>query len=121
MNGPNRLRWIKGIDPDLYFEDGKVFFMSNGKDDNGIGGIVQCEIDIETGDKLSPSRSIWQGTGGRYLESPHMYKINGQYYLMALKAVRNMDIWSLMRGFDLRPVRSLSEQSRTDQSQSRWI
>lgn len=72
-----------GIDPDLYFEDGKVFFMSNGKDDNGIGGIVQCEIDIETGDKLSPSRSIWQGTGGRYLESPHMYKINGRYYLMA--------------------------------------
>ncbi|KQN98926.1 glycoside hydrolase family 43 protein [Paenibacillus sp. Leaf72] len=72
-----------GIDPDLYFEDGKAFFMSNGKDDNGIGGIVQCEIDIETGSKLSPSRSIWQGTGGRYLESPHLYKINGRYYLMA--------------------------------------
>ncbi|WP_054957446.1 glycoside hydrolase family 43 protein [Paenibacillus dakarensis] len=72
-----------GIDPDLYFEDGKVFFMSNGKDDNGIDGIVQCEIDIETGVKLSPSHSIWQGTGGRYLESPHMYKINGLYYLMA--------------------------------------
>ncbi|MCM3703252.1 glycoside hydrolase family 43 protein [Paenibacillus macerans] len=72
-----------GIDPDLYFEDGKSFFMSNGKDDNGIGGIVQCEIDIETGGKLSPSRSIWRGTGGRYLESPHMYKINDWYYLMA--------------------------------------
>ncbi|MEK5165786.1 glycoside hydrolase family 43 protein [Paenibacillus sp. FSL R5-0527] len=72
-----------GIDPDLYFEDGKVFFMSNGKDDNGTYGIVQCEIDIETGGKLSASRSIWQGTGGRYLESPHMYKINGRYYLMA--------------------------------------
>lgn len=72
-----------GIDPDLYFEDGKAFFMSNGTDDNGIGGIVQCEIDIETGAKLSPSRSIWQGAGGRYLESPHMYKIDGRYYLMA--------------------------------------
>lgn len=72
-----------GIDPDLYFEDEKVFFMSNGKDDNGNSGIVQCEIDIETGGKLSTSRSIWQGTGGRYLESPHMYQINGRYYLMA--------------------------------------
>ncbi|MBU5672221.1 glycoside hydrolase family 43 protein [Paenibacillus brevis] len=72
-----------GIDPDLYFEDDKVFFMSNGTDDNGMGGVVQCEIDIKTGGKLSPSRSIWQGTGGRYLESPHMYKINGRYYLMA--------------------------------------
>jgi xylan 1,4-beta-xylosidase len=72
-----------GIDPSLYFEDGKTYFMSNGTDDNGIGGIVQCEIDIETGRKLTPSRSIWQGSGGRYLESPHMYKINGRYYLMA--------------------------------------
>jgi xylan 1,4-beta-xylosidase len=72
-----------GIDPSLYFEDGKTYFMSNGTDDNGIGGVVQCEIDIETGRKLTPSRSIWQGSGGRYLESPHMYKINGRYYLMA--------------------------------------
>lgn len=72
-----------GIDPDLYFEDGKAFFMSNGTDDEGIGGIVQCEIDIETGRKKTPSRSIWQGSGGRYLESPHLYKINGYYYLMA--------------------------------------
>ncbi|UPK42747.1 glycoside hydrolase family 43 protein [Paenibacillus pabuli] len=72
-----------GIDPDLYFEDGKAFFMSNGTDDEGIGGIIQCEIDIETGDKKTPSRSIWQGTGGRYLESPHLYKMNGYYYLMA--------------------------------------
>lgn len=72
-----------GIDPDLYFEDGKAFFMSNGTDDEGIGGIIQCEIDIETGDKKTPSRSIWRGSGGRYLESPHLYKMNGYYYLMA--------------------------------------
>ncbi|MBT2288038.1 glycoside hydrolase family 43 protein [Paenibacillus albidus] len=72
-----------GIDPDLYFEDGKTLFMSNGTDDYGVGGIVQCEIEIETGRKLTPSRSIWQGTGGRYLESPHLYKMNGRYYLMA--------------------------------------
>ncbi|MET3851708.1 glycoside hydrolase family 43 protein [Paenibacillus sp. OAE614] len=72
-----------GIDPDLYFEDGKAYFMSNGVDDDGIGGIVQCVIDIETGRKLTPSRSIWQGTGGRYLEAPHLYKIDGRYYLVA--------------------------------------
>lgn len=72
-----------GIDPDLYFEDEKVFFMSNGVDDFGNGGIVQCQLDIETGRKVTPSRSIWKGTGGRYLESPHLYKINGTYYLMA--------------------------------------
>ena len=72
-----------GIDPSLYFEDGHAYFISNGSDDNGVPGVVQCEIDIATGRKLTPSRTIWQGSGGRYLESPHLYKINGSYYLMA--------------------------------------
>ncbi len=72
-----------GIDPSLLFDDGKVYFMSNGADDEGIGGVVQCEINVETGEKLSPSKCIWQGSGGRYLESPHLYKIDGRYYLMA--------------------------------------
>jgi alpha-N-arabinofuranosidase len=71
-----------GIDPSLYFEEEKTYFMSNGADDNGVIGILQCEIDIETGRKLTASRTIWQGTGGRFLESPHLYKINGMYYLM---------------------------------------
>ena len=72
-----------GIDPSLYFEDGHTYFMSNGADDEGKGGVVQCEIDIATGKKLSGSKCIWQGSGGRYLESPHLYRINGAYYLMA--------------------------------------
>ncbi len=72
-----------GIDPSLYFENGKTYFISNGQDDYGVGGVVQCEIDIDTGKKLSYSKSIWKGNGGRYLESPHVYKINGRYYLMA--------------------------------------
>lgn len=72
-----------GIDPSLLFDDGHVYFISNGADDMGVGGVTQCEIDIATGRKLTPSRCIWQGTGGRYLESPHMYRIGGWYYLMA--------------------------------------
>lgn len=72
-----------GIDPSLYFEDGRVYFMSNGSDDEGKGGVVQCEIDIATGKKLTASKCIWQGSGGRYLESPHLYKIGEWYYLMA--------------------------------------
>jgi xylan 1,4-beta-xylosidase len=72
-----------GIDPSLYFEDGKCYFMSNGVDEEGRSGIIQCEIDIETGEKLTPGRCIWNGTGGRYLEAPHLYKINGEYYILA--------------------------------------
>ena len=72
-----------GIDPSLLFDGGRVYFLSNGEDDSGVIGIVQCEIDITTGRKLTESRCIWQGTGGRFLESPHMYHINDSYYLMA--------------------------------------
>lgn len=72
-----------GIDPSLYFEGERCYFMSNGTDDNGVGGVVQCEIDIVTGKKLTPSKCIWQGSGGRFLESPHLYKIDGKYILTA--------------------------------------
>ncbi|MBR2567230.1 MAG: glycoside hydrolase family 43 protein [Paenibacillus sp.] len=71
-----------GIDPSLLFdEDGTVFFQSacNGHDGEGI---YQCEIDISTGHKRSESRLIWKGTGGASPEAPHLYKINGLYYLM---------------------------------------
>ncbi len=76
--------WVKqgGIDPTLFFdEDGKVYLTSN---DNAEGktGIALSEIDIETGKLLSPVRHIWGGTGGRYPEAPHIYKIDGWYYLM---------------------------------------
>jgi len=70
-----------GIDPSLFFDDdGKVYFTST----NSLlsTGIYQCEIDIETGRKLTESRLIWEGTGGAFPEGPHLYKRNGYYYLM---------------------------------------
>lgn len=70
----------EGIDPSLFFdEDGTVYFTSTGYSMGS--GIYQCEIDIHTGKKLSETRLIWTGTGGRYPEGPHIYKINGYYYL----------------------------------------
>lgn len=72
----------EGIDPSLLFDDGKVYFTSNGNDKEGKGCILQCEIDIKTGRKLTESLPVWNGNGGRYLESPHLYHINDWYYLM---------------------------------------
>ena len=103
-----------GIDPSLYFENGRTYFISNGSDDKGVSGVVQCEIDIETGKKLTESKCIWQGSGGRYLESPHMYKINGEYYLMAAEGgteyghmityARADSIWGEFKGYPKNPV-----------------
>jgi xylan 1,4-beta-xylosidase len=71
-----------GIDPSLLFdEDGRVYFQSARNGDEG-NGIYQCEIDISSGIMLTESRLIWKGTGGANPEAPHLYKINGYYYLM---------------------------------------
>lgn len=72
-----------GIDPSLLFDESRVYFISNGEDDEGRAGIMQCEIDITTGTKFTPSRCIWHGAGGRFLEAPHMYHIGEWYYLFA--------------------------------------
>lgn len=71
--------WIQqgGIDPSLYFEDGKCYLVSNPD-----VGIYLCEINPMTGEQLTPSRCIWNGTGGRYPEGPHIYKKDGWYYLL---------------------------------------
>ena len=67
-----------GIDPSLFFDDdGKVYFVSNGD-----GCMSLCEIDPATGVKLAPTVKTWTGMGGRYPEAPHLYKINGMYYMM---------------------------------------
>ena len=71
--------WLQqqGIDPSLYFENGKCYMVSN--PDNTI---TLCEIDPTTGKQLTESRGIWRGTGGRYPEGPHIYKKGDYYYLL---------------------------------------
>ena len=71
--------WLEqgGIDPSLYFEDGKCYFTSIPGQ-----GISICEIDIKTGKQLTETKKIWNGTGGRYPEGPHIYKKDGWYYLL---------------------------------------
>lgn len=72
--------WIDrhGIDPSLFFDDdGTVYFSWTQHN-----AIYQSEIDITTGALLTPDREVWSGTGGRYPEAPHLYKIRGTYYLL---------------------------------------
>jgi xylan 1,4-beta-xylosidase len=87
--------WVdqSGIDPSLYFDDdGRVYLTSNwiGRfpppdeidPTDPVWGIQQSEIDITTGKRLTEPQHIWAGTGGRFPEAPHLYKINGRYYLL---------------------------------------
>ena len=77
--------WVEqdGIDPSLFFEGEHAYFISNGNDPlTGRPCIQICELDPATGKKLSETRPLWYGTGGRYLEAPHLYKFGGYYYIL---------------------------------------
>ena len=65
----------QGIDPDLFFDDdGRTYVISS--------TFALYEIDLQTGKFISEGRKLWNGTGGRYPEGPHIYKKDGFYYLM---------------------------------------
>lgn len=68
---------VPGIDPSLYFEDGRCYLTYTYSD-----MIHLCEIDPDTGTILSEPVRIWGGTGGRYPEGPHIYRKDGWYYLL---------------------------------------
>ncbi|MCT8137095.1 glycoside hydrolase family 43 protein [Anaerobacillus sp. CMMVII] len=71
------------IDPSLMFdEDGKVYVTAqNGEADNSH--VIQYEIDIKTGQALTEPVAVFWGDGGEWTEGPHLYKINGMYYILS--------------------------------------
>ena len=66
-----------GIDPSLYFEDGKCYLVSNPNNT-----IMLSQIDPLTGEFIMEPKAIWTGTGGTYPEGPHIYKKDDWYYLL---------------------------------------
>ena len=67
------------VDPSLLFADGKTYFLSP----DNKGSFLLGEIDLATGNFLKEPVKIAEGLGGSSPEGPHLYKINGYYYLMS--------------------------------------
>lgn len=68
---------LPGIDPSLFFDtDGSVYYTGT------HGDIYICKIELSTGKLLEKPKAIWSGTGGCAPEGPHLYKVNGWYYLV---------------------------------------
>jgi xylan 1,4-beta-xylosidase len=67
---------MPAIDPDLFFDqDGSAYVITS--------TFELAQIDPTNGQLLSERKKIWNSTGGRYPEAPHIYKKDGFYYLMA--------------------------------------
>ena len=80
---PVRIPSAVGIDPDLAWDDDDTCLMSYaGFGPGGGEGIVQSAIDPLTGEVLTESRWLWSGTGGKFPEGPHLYRVGDWWYLL---------------------------------------
>ena len=82
-----------GIDPSLFFDDdGKVWYCGSINGDNNVpprrwpeeDRIYVQQIDVKTGRFLGERHIVTSGyaVNSPNAEAPHIYKINGRYYLM---------------------------------------
>ena len=77
-----------GIDPDLFFDDnGKVYFVGTHQpgdmNKSGIGAIWVQELDLDNWKLVGDRYSLWDGGCDKsHTEGPHIYKVNGIYYLL---------------------------------------
>lgn len=86
---PHWLEGAEGIDPSLLFDDdGRVWYVgarvARNPQFDGHGEIWLQELDLQTMRLVGESLVLWDGAlkGARWAEAPHLYKINGWYYLM---------------------------------------
>lgn len=86
---PIIIKGADGIDPSIFFDDdGRVWYCGNFICDPlkyvGHHGIYLCELDPVTFQFIGERKVIWDGEKSRskYIEAPHIYKINGWYYLL---------------------------------------
>jgi xylan 1,4-beta-xylosidase len=82
------MQGVSGIDPDVAWgEDGSAYvtysgLLLEGPDMGAHLGIQQVRMDLESGRALEAPRSLWSGTGLKFPEAPHLYEIDGTWYLM---------------------------------------
>ena len=96
---------VTGIDPSFFFDDnGKAYIVSNdaapdGKEEYNGHRTIRCvEFDVKN-DCTVGERKIIVNKGSRpekkpyWIEGPHLYKINGTYYLMCAEGGTNFGEW----------------------------
>ena len=79
-----RIAGIGGIDPDLAWDDsGACYVTYSGFSPVSLAcAIMQVPVDLEAGSAIGEPVEIWKGTGGAYPEGPHLYRVDGWWYLM---------------------------------------
>ena len=78
-----------GIDPDIFFDDdGRVWYLGTHSPEDktyaGEGEIYLHELDPATWQLKGNRHFLWRGALKKnvWAEGPHIYKVNGKYYLL---------------------------------------
>lgn len=71
---------IPGIDPDIAWDAEGNCLMAFASVE--LGGIGLAVIETATGSVIRKPELLWQGTGGKFPEGPHLYKIGDFWYLL---------------------------------------
>lgn len=80
---PVRVPGAIGIDPDIVWDDdGQCYLTWKAMSLELVEvGILQARLDVATGEVSEPY-PVWQGSGLGAVESPHLYQVDGVWYLM---------------------------------------
>ncbi|MET8429025.1 glycoside hydrolase family 43 protein [Nocardia sp. NPDC004860] len=82
------LHGVEGIDHDIAWDaDGTCYItfsglVLEGEQSGTHHGIQQVRMDTTTGHALEKPRSLWSGTGLKFPEAPHLYDVDGTWYLL---------------------------------------
>lgn len=111
-----------GIDPSLFFDDdGKCYYVGTrpnpeGVRYNGDWEIWVQELDLSQMKLVGESMAIWKGAvkGVIWPEGPHIYKINGYYYLLhaeggtgpehSISVARSKELFKWFEGCPRNPI-----------------
>ncbi|MCZ8538676.1 glycoside hydrolase family 43 protein [Psychrobacillus sp. FSL K6-2365] len=85
-----------GFDPSLYHDESGKKYLVNMKWDHRLHhhnfyGIALQEYDVEQQKLVGKSTIIFKGTDIKLVEAPHLYKINGYYYLLTAEGGTKYD------------------------------
>lgn len=91
--GPHWIEGARGNDPDFFMdEDGTAWWTASRPSDNPHwphqSDIWMRRLDMEQWRLEGPEHIIWHGAveGATWAESPHIFRLDGRYYLLAAEA-----------------------------------
>ena len=121
---PVYLQNMGGIDPSMFFdEDGRAYVLycqMHNRDYPGHNSIIMQEYDVENDSVITSTARVIADRGAfpkqqpMCLEGPHLYKINGKYYLLCAEGgtelnhsevvFRSDSLWGDYRAWEKNPI-----------------